>query len=319
MPEFDNFIANLPETFEEMEGYEASNEETTSEEETEPVEEQESAPQVEKKPTGQAAAKQNEQDFKNARFPIEINGKTYMATPEDLVALAKKGAAMDSRARTAGFMERQVQDLMDKIKNADALDLLKERGMTPAQMKAQLEAYYEDLLNEESMSPEQRELRELKRFKEMEEKKNKERDVTEKHVKQEAALRSEQQKLTQELADALKDSKMPKHPFFGKMALQEMLSAHANGHELSMKDAVRLAEFTVRDQLGEFVSQMDTKQLIELLGDKRVKEIRGHSVASVKQNQAMFKTAPTGATPQGKNKSEPIDVNDFFKNLAKRK
>jgi hypothetical protein len=193
--------------------------------------------------------------------------------------------------------------------------------MTTSQMKEQLEQYYEELLKEETMSPEQKELRELKRFKEMEEKRSKEREEQEKMSKQEHMVRQEQGRITQELADALKDSKMPKHPFFGKMALQEMLSAHANGHELSMKDAVKLAEFTVRDQLSEFVQQMDTKQLVELLGDKRVKEIRGHSLEAVKRNQALFKSQPTtGKAPAStKQKEAPVDLNSFFRNLAPRK
>lgn len=318
MADFDSFVDDLPETFEGMEGFE----DMGSEEGQASEDPQEDSPVEEQKPQQQqGSAKQNEQEFKNARFPITINGKTYMATPEDLVALAQKGAAQDSRARTAGYMERQVQDLMAKMKNTDAMELLKERGMTTSQMKEQLEQYYEELLKEETMSPEQKELRELKRFKEMEEKRSKEREEQEKVSKQEAALRQEQGRLTQELADALKDSKMPKHPFFGKMALQEMLSAHANGHELSMKDAVKLAEFTVRDQLSEFVQQMDTKQLVELLGDKRVKEIRGHSLEAVKRNQAMFKSQPaTGKAPAStKQKEAPVDMSSFFKNLAPKR
>jgi hypothetical protein len=317
MAEFDAFADSLPETFEGMEGFEGL--EVTDEQESE-GEQEETSSNEQNAQQNQRTEKKNEEDFKSARFPITIQGKTYMATPEDLVALAQKGAAQDSRARTAGYMERQVQDLMAKIKNTDAMELLKERGMTNAQMKEQLEQYYEELLKEETMSPEQKELRELKRFKEMEEKNAKEREEQEKTSKQEHMVRQEQGRITQELADALKDSKMPKHPFFGKLALQEMLSAHANGHELSMKDAVKLAEFTVRDQLSEFVQQMDTKQVMDLLGDKRIREIRGHSVGAVKANQAMFKSTPNvGKTPTAKQAKEPTDLNSFFKNLAPRK
>ena len=255
---------------------------------------------------------------------IEIDGKKYQATQEDLLNLAKRGIKFDQRAKTAGDLEKQLQEMQEKLKNADAFQMLKDRGMSPQQIKAWMEQQYEELLKEETMTPEEREYRELKKFKEQEQKNAKEREEREKQEKQKAAIHAEQQRITQELADALKESTLPKHPFMGKMALQEMLAAQAHGHQISVKEAVKLAEFTVRNQLSEFVQQMDAKTLSELLGEKRVRELRGLSVAGVKSGQGLLKASPlpnnnTGTMQMNQKESKPVNMNEFFKSLATKK
>ena len=251
-------------------------------------------------------------------FDFEYNGKVYKVTAENLIALAKKGAMQDSRAKTAGFMEKQVQELMTKMKNTDAMESLRERGMTNAQIKEYMESKYAEMLQEEQLSPEQRELRELKRFKETQEKEKKQKEEQDKVESHHAAVKKETETISRELAEVMATSNMPKHPLFAKFILQELMSAEAHGYKMPVKEAARLAELTANEQIGGFIQAMDVAKLKSVLSKEQIKALREDSMSIAKSNNGMFQSKKPGSIPSKSGKPEkPETFDSFFRNLGR--
>lgn len=251
-------------------------------------------------------------------FDFEYNGKVYKVTAENLIALAKKGAVQDSRAKTAGYMEKQVQELMAKMKNTDAMDSLRERGMTNAQIKEYMEQKYAEMLQEEQMSPEQRELKELKRFKEMQEKEQKTKAEREKIESHQAAIKKETETISKELAEVMATTDMPKHPLFAKFILQELMSAEAHGYKMPVKEAARLAELTANEQIGGFIQAMDVAKLKSVLSKEQIKALREDSMQQAKTNNGIFTNKkPIGVASKSGKPEKPETFDSFFKNLGR--
>lgn len=253
-------------------------------------------------------------------IPVEYKGKVYNLTPEQAGAWAKKSLGLAETAQTAKQYKEQLEQLKEQMEKMDVVESLRRKGFTSAQIKEHLTDIYGALIEEEQESPEQKELKQLKKYKEEQEKKSKEIQNKAQQAKEQMQIEKYTKSISEELAKELETSDLPKHPFFGKFVIQEMMSAQMNGYEMTTKEAVKIAEAQVKTMLEDFVGSMSPTQLSKMLG-KKFKDVREASVAEFKQKPNTAVASSQSAQVESitnNNSNKPrkkININEYFRTL----
>lgn len=251
---------------------------------------------------------------------LKIDGKVVEMTKEKALALAQKGFAADKRFEEAAKTKKEAEELVSLTKQKDFLKLAERSGMTKAEARASLEEVLLKLYEEEDLSPQEREMRELKAFKEQRDaelKAAQEAETQEKISKEEAKYLQE---IEEEMVTALGKTTLPNNPLYAKLAANYMAAGLNQGYDLSPTDAVKLVE---QDQLAlvkSLLDNADPSRLESLLGPKVVKAIRDAGVAGVKKAEASLKkptVTPPPAKPVPPTQGTPRRSRDIFDEIRR--
>lgn len=253
---------------------------------------------------------------------IRVNGKMVEMTREKALLLAQKGYSADEKFREAAEAKKQADELLGAAKQKEFLRLAEKAGMTKIEAREALEQTLLKLYEEEALSPEERELRELRQLKEQkaaEEKARKEAEEQERLTKEEQKYL---QQIEHEMVEALEKSILPPQPIFAKLAANYLSAAMANDVELSPAEAVKLVE---QDQLvlvKQLIAATSVDKLESLLGPKVIKAIRDQGVKSIKDTESKLKPTPKPSsdsipTPKADG-SKPVKSESFFEQLRRK-
>lgn len=239
-------------------------------------------------------------------YTLKVNGKEVKVPKSKLEMYAQLGLASDEKFKEAKKMREDADKILATAKTEkSAIKSLMAAGYTKAEARQIIE---EELLKEyeyEDLSPEEKKRRELeeelKQYKTKEEKDQAEREAAARQREEEQYFR----KLDEELADAITASGLPKHPVFGKFALQYMASSASQDLDLSAKDAMKLVEQDFIGVVQELLSGMDAKTLKSWLGDKSLRSLREDAISELKSKEPPFAKAKAPAK-----QAEPKDVDE---------
>lgn len=253
---------------------------------------------------------------------IRVNGKMVEMTREKALLLAQKGYSADEKFREAAEAKKQADELLGAAKQKEFLRLAEKAGMSKVEAREALEQTLLKLYAEEAMTPEERELQELRQLKEQkaaEEKARKEAEEQEKLSKEEQKYL---QQIEHEMVEALEKSILPPQPIFAKLAANYLAAAMANDVELSPAEAVKLVE---QDQLvlvKQLIAATSTDKLEALLGPKVIKAIRDQGVKAVKDTESKLKPTPKpssdGIPVPKEGGSKPVKSESFFEQLRRK-
>lgn len=254
-------------------------------------------------------------------YTLKVNGKEVKVPKSKLEMYAQLGLASDEKFKEAKRMREDADKILSTAKTEkSAIKSLMAAGYTKQEARAIIE---EELLKEyeyEDLSPEEKKRREM----EDELKQYKTKEEREKAEREQLARQKEEQdyfkKLDDELADAIKTSNLPKHPVFGKFALQYMASSASQDLDISAKDAMKLVEQDFLSVVQEVLSGLDAKTLKSWLGDKTLRSLREDAVSELKSKEPPFAKAKEQPAKQAKpvdededNKPQIIRSKGFFK------
>lgn len=148
-------------------------------------------------------------------FEHKVNGQIRRYTREQLLAKASLGEAATERFEEASRMAKKAQARDEAIKK-DFLTALQdpELGLSRDQIRARFESWYkEEFIDPETLSPEQRELNELKKYKsQVEEERKSQAELTQK-TEHEKAVDAARESLQHEIIKTLDSSNLPKNRF----------------------------------------------------------------------------------------------------------
>lgn len=250
---------------------------------------------------------------------LKIDGKIVKVTKEKALLMAQKAAAADKRFQEAAEAKQQAEELLGAAKQREFLKLAEKAGMSKAEAKEALEQTLLKLYEEDAMSPEERELRELRQLKAQQEA---EAEARKRAEEQERLTKEEQkflEKLESDLVDALEKSVLPPSPIMAKFAANYMSAAMANGIDLSPAEAVKLVEQDQITMAKQLVNGLPVSKLEEILGPKVVKAIRDAGVEAIKKNESKLKPSPAAAAPKPAPKPEgPKKAASFFDQLRRQ-
>ena len=205
--------------------------------------------------------------------------------------------------------EQQVKQFFQGFKS-DTKSALKQMGIDPKEFAA---AVIEEEIKNSQLTPEQRELEELKAEKRrLKEERKKEREEFE-QKELERLRQVEYERIDNQITEALDSSDLPKTPYTVRKLAEYMLYGSQHGIELSAKDVLPI----VREELLG-----DLKTIIESLGDDAAEEFIGKEVLTRfrKKNIAKAKASTPATVKAGikdvgasskQKESEPVQKKSF--------
>ena len=234
------------------------------------------------------AAKQEAKKLKQVKY--KANGKEYSedlpfeiddnpAAIEYLTKQLSLSKAAQSAMQESSSVKKQVKDFVEYL-GKDTRKALEEMGINVRDLAA---AVIEEEIKAAQMTPEQKELEELRSQKKMmEEEKQRLREEAE------AASRSaEEQKayveIEKQITDAISSTHLPKEPATVKRVAEYMRIANLRGIELSAKDAMQFVEQDVRDEMKSIIDKLDDSAFEDYVGKERLSRQRKKNIAKAKE------------------------------------
>jgi hypothetical protein len=260
------------------------------------------------------------------KFIVPINGKKFIASPEDLVKGFGLNQAGYQRLNEAKGIEKEVRDMFARIKEnpRELFTLAHKLGVDPRELAAE---YLQEIVEEEELSPAEREARRAKR--ELEEyKKEIERIRLEREQEQlNAQIADERDRYDKELVAAMTEHGFTKSntktkSYILSSAVGKMMLALQNGRTLTPSDAVYLAKQDWQDFVQGVYGELDSNQILSVTPKHIIEAIR-------KADQAGLKSKLLGTPTSSVDIGGPVDleevptrkpkktktINEFFDNL----
>jgi len=256
------------------------------------------------------------------KHKLNVYGSEVELTEADLIREAQKGLAADKKWQEAADVMKKAKPVLDKLQAGDLSFVLETLP------KDQVRKFAEDFLLEqlewESLTPEQKEHRELKRFKEETEKA---RQAEEKRREQEAQAQNAAmwaERLDAEIAEAITSSGRKVTPRTVKRMAENMLAlletqAPNDFKPVSAKDAFGNVIKELETDVTEYLGSLSAEQLATVLPKQMLNELRQLDVdRAMKQNPTYQKRQSSGDEPVKKKPSKITSTDDYINNLLKK-
>lgn len=215
---------------------------------------------------------------------VKIDGAELEVPYEELVSGYQTRKASDKAFREGAEIRKQAEQLVQLLKS-DPISVLADPRLG-LDVRKIAEEYLAAQIGDELMDPKERELRDLKKWREAREKEDNEKLTR--------AQQEENDRLTQEhigsysngIIEALESSQLPKNATCVKRMAYYMHEGLKRGLELSPKDVVGLVREDFENDFRSLYGSADGEVLLGLLGEEGANKIRKHDLSRLKQTGA---------------------------------
>lgn len=250
-----------------------------------------------------------------------IDGKEIEADEDEVIKGFQRSKAADKRFEDAAKMRKQAETFINLLKrSANDPKVLEEIIAHPSiggNFKKIAEQYLYDIIQRESMTPEQRELAETKeklsqfeREKQEAEKAETQRQMTELQNKYTKEYQTQ-------IIQALDKSGLPKSEFTISRMARYMHMGLTRGVELKADDVLDLVRQDYYNDLRSF-GTLPADKLVEILGEDVIKKLREFDLAKVRGSQGGGEVPPTQQEPKPASGKKPLTTEEFRKLAAQR-
>lgn len=255
--------------------------------ETKPEQEQEKPPEIKPPPA------------EPKKYKVKVDGEEIEVTEDVLVRDYQIRKASDKRFQEAAELDKRNQTLLKKIKDPQGLvEFLTAFGLDPDRLAEERIAAR---LEYEMMTPEQKQIFELRQKNSMYEAQQKQAQA--------ARQREEEEKLNSRHADNLQKSiiasldetgDLPKTPETIRLIVKHMRTLTENGVMVEPRDVLDLVREELSGLNRNIVSKMTPEQLLKYLGKEKLDEYRQWELSKLKNPVQQTKDVVTPVM-----KSEP--------------
>ena len=215
---------------------------------------------------------------------------------DEVIRKAQLAGAADEKFREAATLRKQATQLVEALK-ADPIKVLSQLGIDTRGMT---ESYLAKELQREMLSPEQRELQELRDYRKAQEEAAKGQEAERTTAAQRAHVQQMQQRAAQEydvkITDVLKQSNLPKTAQTVKRVAELMHSALSNGYELDVQTAVDMVRENYMTDLQAMLTGLEGEHLEKFVGGDTLKKMRKHDLARLKAQLGQTSTPQVNNT-----------------------
>ena len=260
--------------------------------------------------TSQKVAQKKEQEIReleakdlDALVRIKVNGQERKMSVREAIKLKQLEQASTEKLTQGKQMQAQARALAEFAKN-NPKDFLKQVCLDPYEFAEATLAEKLEMLGE---TPEQKELRELRAER---------AERAEKEKKQRADLEAQEMSereskameiLDREIADAWKESQLPKHKFYFQQIAAEMLSSESRGENLSAKEAAARVKTRFETHVRDTFDQLDAEAIRRILPKSVLKKLNEAEIKKVTDKIAPTPSSASkaGIPPAAEKKTNP--------------
>lgn len=290
-------------------------------------EKKESSEKKDKEGEPTEAEKEKKREEARRRYKMKVNGQEVEReyTDEEIQRRLQLQEAADEKFQKASKMVKQAEQFLAALKN-DPIKVLShpELGIDIKQLA---EEYLTEDVRKSMMSEEERELEELRQYKQQQEElrqqQEEQRTKTEEEKRLEHARQEQAKRYSEGIAGALQESGLPRDPFIVKQVAATMASAIKKGYEIDPITAVDIVKEKFQNDIMSLSSTMDVESFLNFIGPDLARKIRRHDIAQLKKKQSentpaavAEKTDPL-KKPEGRPEADKVRWSDFMEKKRK--
>lgn len=242
----------------------------------------------ESKKTEQTEAEKREEARR--KYKLKVNGKEMERelTDSEIQRRLQLSYAADEKFQEAAMTKKQLETFVETLRR-DPMSVLThpELGINFRELAEQ---YLTGEVKKELMSPEERELEELREYK-----RKQDEDRTKSEQEKQTKAQEEQLKQYKERAakfydtkitEVLSQSDLPKTPYTVKRVAEVLYSALQKGYDLDIPTAVDIVREGYQTDISQLYGSLDGEKLVKMLGEDISKKLSKHHLAQIKQKLA---------------------------------
>lgn len=225
------------------------------------------------------------------KFKVKVDGEELEVDEDELLKGYQSSKSAQKKFSEAAMMRKQAEKFVELLKT-DPVKVLTDPDIG-VNFRELAEKYLVEQLQEELLTPEEREVREVKRkLREYEDKERLTREEQEK-AQYEELLNHYQQDFTKQITTALESTGLPQNEAtIGRMAnyyyqiLQSKDIADEVKDNITFTDVAQLVQEDYQNELKRLVSSSNMETLVKLMGEDQVKNIRKWDLERVGKKDA---------------------------------
>ena len=241
-------------------------------------------------PTGTSEAKANasaEQAAKaeaERKWKLKVNGQERELTEAELIRRASLGYGAEEKLQKAQ-QERQMAEQFFQALKSDPLAVLTHPDLG-LNFREMAEQYLSKEIQMEMMSPEQRELEQLRSFKREQEEAVRRAQEQEMTVAQQRTFQEQMQRTAKEydtkITEVLKATDLPKTAYTVKRVAELMKGALQKGYDLDVETAVDMVREGYNTDFKSLFGNLKGESLVKFMGEDVIKELRQYDLARLR-------------------------------------
>lgn len=256
------------------------------------------------------------------KHKLKVNGKEMELEEPEVLRRAQLAEAAEQKFQEAAKARREAAQVLEMLKQ-NPLAVLTKLGINTREFS---EKYLAGELQKEMLTPEQRELMELRDFRSQQEKAQQEAQRVAQEQAQQREFAALQERAAKEydtkITEVLTQTNLPKTPETVKRVAGLLKNALEKGYELDVPTAVDMVKQGYMGDVQSLLAGLKGEHLVKMLGDSLLKEIRQYDLARIKAklNPQQDPAAPAAA-PVARERSEPskyMNQDQWIEQLRKK-
>lgn len=254
-------------------------------------------------------------------YEVKVNGQLKKYTLDQLRSKAGLSDAAMEKFEKASEMSKKSEAFKDSLKKDFLTALMDpELGLTKDQIRSRFESWYkENFIDPETMTDEQKELRDLKKYKEQKAKEEEERAEKERLANEEQLESHAREQLQKDIIQALDTSGLPKSRFTVSRMAYWMRQNLSKGFDAPTEVIIQQVKDERAQIVSDLISNSTAEQIVETLGEELINKLRKYDVERLKKRFEAPET--TEDKPVGKRgeRKTMADVDAYFNSLRRSK
>lgn len=218
--------------------------------------------------------KESNPDNPEKPFVIKVDGKEVHLSKEDVIRWAQKGMGVDRKLSEARKKVEVAETFIRLLRENPEAILMNPQIMGQERFQKLAQDYLHKQIQKEMMTPEQRELAELKEKLAQEEAAKKELESKTANERMKALTERYNQQYEKDISDTLATSGLPKTRATVKRIAYYLSEGLKRGVELKAADVIDLVRADYTNEIKELYGSLDGDTLAQFLGDENIKKIR---------------------------------------------
>lgn len=259
------------------------------------------------------AASGKESSASDQLVTVKINGQEAKIPLSEAIKGYQSISAATQKFQEAKALREEADNIRNELLK-DPIGAARRLGLADDKLMELMENAVVADIEERKLTPEQRELRELKKFKEDMERKEAESRTKKEQDEHQSQVQAHSERISNEIIAEVEAGRLPKSPGAVRRVLEIIAIAGEANHGLSIQDAVGLYNQERQQTYSEQLRGMSVDQILELGGPELVKAIRQKDV----QNLANpVKASKNRAETRSKNSGKDQSLSKFLDRLGK--
>lgn len=252
-----------------------------------------------------------EEPSETDKYEVTVDGQKLLLTRDELMKGFQLGAASHKRFQEAAQARKEAEAALSKIKE-NPLEAFLQAGGDQKAFRALVEDFLIKEIEYDKLSPEERELNDLRRYKEEQEIARQEEAKRRQQEVQNQETEMYQKQFTEQYNKALTDAGLPVSEKAIQFIAKTQLDALEAGYEMPLDLAIQYYREEQSNSVNNYLSSLPVDQLVGIIGKDRMKEIRKQELAGLKNPVSRKKSAPAAPASSA---DEKMTASEFFASL----